>query len=333
MVDLNLTSAYYTGDHPSLLWEMTICQSLGDGRGTFAKSLEKPASYGRLLAEFLLREAGVAERGGRVIEIGGGYGTLMRGLLEVLSPDRLTMLDISPLLLEKQRQALAGQAVACEFICEDLFTWLPETRPAAELLLVNEIIGDLPTITGIERRKLHSAGPPPESGAIPAPAELDENGLYAEAARLITTYKLDISDLPEGFNLNYGALRLVEIIAESNIATTFISEHGSDTMLPYPFSLYSAIEPPGGHINPRRIQLKDHDEYNIRFDHLEQVAGALGLEVKRFHLLEMLGLRFDDEIDYLLRRQRPETEEQEIFLEFYEHLAEYQGMLLLAPGK
>jgi hypothetical protein len=330
MVELNLTSGYYTGDDPSLLWEMTICQSLGDGRGAYARSLENPAPYGRLLAEFLQRETGLEPSCGRIIEIGGGYGTLMRGLLELLEPEQVTMLDISPLLLEKQRQALADSSPAIEFVREDLFSWLPRTRPRAELLIVNEIIGDLPTITGLKRRDLDPA-PAPLCEPLPLPAELDEAGLRAEAARLIATYRLDIRDLPEGFNLNYGALRLIEMLAECEIRRTFISEHGSDTMLPWPFSLYSAIEPPGTHINPRRIQLKDHDEYNIRFDHLEQVARALGFTVKRFHLLEMLGLRFDDEIDYLLRRQQPASEEQEIFLEFYEHISEYQGLVLLAP--
>ena len=331
MIDLNLTSSYYTGDSPSLLWEMTICQSLGDGRGTYAQSLEKPAPYGRLLAEFLQRETGLSTNCGPVIEIGGGYGTLMRGLLEALKPERVTMLDISPLLLEKQREALAGQPIECEFICEDVFAWLPRTRPLAELLVMNEIIGDFPTITGIERKDLdQNAAPLP--GPIPLPTELDEAGLKAEAARLINTYQLDIRDLPEGFNLNYGALRLIEILAETDIRCIFISEHGSDTMLPWPFSLYSAIEPPGTHINPRRIELKDHAEYNIRFDHLEQVARTLGFKVKRFHLLEMLGLRFDDEIDWLLRHQRPGNEKQEIFLEFYEHISEYQGLILEAPS-
>jgi len=335
MPELNLTTAYYTSAAPSLLWEMTICQSLGDGRGTYAQTLEQPAPYGRLLGEYLKQEAGVDPECGPVIEIGGGYGTLMCGLLEVCHPERVTMLDLSPLLLARQQEALAEAELKKKpeitFFREDLFTWLARERPTAALLILNEMIGDLPTITRIHRQELaESAAAPTALGKKPPhPNDLTPDTLKSEAARLISTYELDIRDLPEGFNLNYGALRLIELLADCNIACTFISEHGSDTMLPWPFSLYSAIEPPGRHINPRPIELKDHTEYNIRFAHLEQVATHLGFTVKRLHLLEMLGLRFDDEIEYLLRRARPENEAQEIYLEFYEHLAEYQALLLL----
>jgi len=44
--------------------------------------------------------------------------------------------------------------------------------------------------------------------------------------------------------------------------------------------------------------------------------------------MDLLKFRFDDEINYLLTSQKPVNEEQEIFLEFYEHVAEYQGILL-----
>ena len=44
--------------------------------------------------------------------------------------------------------------------------------------------------------------------------------------------------------------------------------------------------------------------------------------------MDLIKVRFDDEINYLLTSQKPVNEEQEIFLEFYEHVAEYQGLLL-----
>ncbi|MEA3348489.1 MAG: hypothetical protein U9Q39_05430, partial [Pseudomonadota bacterium] len=156
---------------------------------------------------------------------------------------------------------------------------------------------------------------------------LTETELINEASRLIFKFNLNIYDLPEIFNLNYGALRFIELLAESPVSRAFITEHGCDTVIPYPFSLYPAILPVGD-LNPRRIQLKDHDEYNIRFDHLEQVAETLKFKVRRFHLMDILKVRFDDEINYLLTSQRPINEEQEILLEFYEHVAEYQGILI-----
>ena len=330
MVELNTTEHYYTGESPSLLWEMTICQSLGDGGGAFARALEKPAAYGRLLGEFLLEETTLSRTGGTIIEVGGGYGTLMSGLLQVLSPSRITMIDISPLLLDRQRETLAGISAGTRFVRDDIFTWLARERPESELIILNENCGDFPTLTDIDKQELSSL--PTASwlapGDIPPPGKLTPQQFCAEAARVITTYDLDIIDLPPRFNLNYGALRLLELLAATTINNAFICEHGSDTILPWPFSLFPSIQPPGNHINPRRISLKDHDEYNIRFDHLEQAAKKLGFTVKRSHLIEMLKLRFDDEIDYLLREGKPESEEQEILLELYEHISEYQVMLL-----
>ena len=325
--DLNLTSDYYTGAHPSLLWEMTICQSLGDGTGAFAKALEKPAAYGTLIAEYLQQEASLPLKCGAIIEIGGGYGTLMAALLEVLKPRQVSMVDISPTLLEKQQERLTRHQIS--FHCEDLFSWLPTLKRPVDLLILNEIVGDFPTITELSRNSLQAylQKPQTEPKTTPLPSTLSNRQLLNEAARLISTYNLNLDDLPETFNLNYGALLFIERLAETEVSRTFITEHGCDTILPYPFSLYPSIQPVSN-LNPRRIQLKDHDEYNIRFDHLEQIAKALNFKVQRFHLMDLLKVRFDDEINYLLTSKRPINEEQEILLEFYEHIAEYQGILL-----
>ena len=334
MPKLNLTSDYYTGDHPSLLWEMTICQSLGNGDGTFAKTLTNPAAYGTLVGKFLLETTSLASTCGKIIEIGGGYGTLMAALLDVLQPQQIDMVDISPTLLEKQQERLHEFPIS--FHCSDLFAWLPTLKQQpVDLLLLNEIIGDFPTITGLAKKTITTAincfHQKPKITDKPTspitPASLNDTELLDEAARLITTYNLDINDLPETFNLNYGALLFIERLAQTRVARTFITEHGCDTALPYPFSLFPAIQPIADR-NPRQIKLKDHDEYNIRFDHLEQIAQALNFKVTRFHLMDLLKVRFDDEINYLLTSQRPVNEEQEIFLEFYEHVAEYQGILL-----
>ncbi len=334
MPKLNLTSDYYTGEHPSLLWEMTICQSLGDGDGTFAKALTKPAAYGTLVGKFLQETTALEPECGKIIEIGGGYGTLMAALLDVLQPQQISMVDISPTLLEKQRERLHKFPVS--FHCSDLFAWLPTLlRQPVDLLILNEIIGDFPTITDLAKNTIINSvnffHQKPEFANKPAlpitPASLSETELLNEAVRLIATYNLDVNDLPETFNLNYGALLFIERLAQTRVARTFITEHGCDTALPYPFSLFPAIQPIADR-NPRQIKLKDHDEYNIRFDHLEQTALALNFKVTRFHLMDLLKVRFDDEINYLLTSQKPVNEEQEIFLEFYEHVAEYQGILL-----
>ncbi len=333
MTRLNRTESFYCADDPSLLWEMTICQCLASGNSAYAKALARPAAYGRLVGEFLREEASLPERPGQIIEVGGGYGSLMAGLLEVVQPLKITMVDISAFLLQQQRKTL--QDCPVEFVCQDIFSFLPTLQQPVDLLIANEIIADLPTVTGIRQSSLQARLPEAETfkPAVPAALnELEAEALLDEVARLTAAYGLDLEDLPEEFNFNLGALLLVEQLCKAGTKRIFLTEHGADTELPYPFSIqlrsYERLSK-----NPRQIKLKDHDEYTIRFDHLEAVAARLGFTVKRFHLMDLLQVRFDDEINYLLTTGRPTTEEQEILLEFYDHIAEYQGMLLLADGQ
>ncbi len=330
MPGLNRTEAFYRSDNPSLLWELTICESLGDGNSACARALEEPAPYGRRLGQFLRRQLRLPTRPATIVEVGGGYGSLMAGLLEVLQPERVVMVDISRFLLDLQRQKL-GENRGIIYVEADVFSYLDQLAVPVELLIANEIIADLPTITGLRREQL--APLLDRARGFPPLETLDgagEEQLLAEAARLVAVYNLEIDDQPEPFNLNAGALRLVEKAAGRQIAHLFLSEHGADTELPYPFSLllknYQRWDK-----NPRRIPLKDHDEYTIRFDHLTAVARQCGYEVDSCHMMEMLGVRFDDEINYLLTTEKPVSEDQEIILEFLEHLAEYQVMLLRRP--
>jgi len=89
MTRLNRTESFYCADDPSLLWEMTVCQCLASGDSAYAKALTRPASYGRLVGEFLQLEAALPEQPGQIIEVGGGYGSLMAGLLEVVQPRKI----------------------------------------------------------------------------------------------------------------------------------------------------------------------------------------------------------------------------------------------------
>lgn len=324
MATLNRTNAFYEADDPSLLWELTVCQSIGMGSGGYARALREPAAYGVLLAR-RLRQLGLPATPGYVIEIGGGWGTLMRGFLSEIRPRRLTMVDLSAALLARQQEALSAAAVDATFIQADALDFLADLTEPADLVIANEIIGDLPTLTGISASQLapHIA----RAGSV----NDNEDPLLAEAARLITAYDLDTTDLPDPFNLNLGALQLIEALAATPVRRAFISEHGADTELPYPFAAvqrqYHRADK-----NPRRIPLKDHDEYTIRFDHLEAAARRLGFAVTREHMMDMLDVRFDDEINYLLSGGRPRADAQEMLLEFLEHVAEYQVLYLQRPA-
>ena len=45
MPTLNVTDNFYTGDTPSLLWEMTICQSLADPSNAYGSALVEPRLF------------------------------------------------------------------------------------------------------------------------------------------------------------------------------------------------------------------------------------------------------------------------------------------------
>jgi hypothetical protein len=147
------------------------------------------------------------------------------------------------------------------------------------------------------------------------------------AAELVRTYGLadDVTLAPETFAFNVGAVEYLEALAPRARAV-FLTEHGSDTVVPERYRELVELPPSDGF--PRRIALKGHDEYSIRFSQLARVARRLGYRVERFHLMDLLGLRTDPGARSLVRVPNTQSEAAEVFREFYHHVAEYQGLLL-----
>ena len=81
----NIASAdtrHYHLHHPiDLMTEFTVCESLGHSRSPYLRALALERTYGAILGD-RLREKGLLRQGCRLCEIGGGYGSLMRGLME-----------------------------------------------------------------------------------------------------------------------------------------------------------------------------------------------------------------------------------------------------------
>ncbi|MHB8764412.1 MAG: hypothetical protein ACYDA8_08780, partial [Deferrisomatales bacterium] len=107
----------------------------------------------------------------------------------------------------------------------------------------------------------------------------------------------------------------------------FLSEHGCDTVVPEPWGDFLVPTPGDGY--PRRIPLKGHDEYSIRFGHLARVAEVLGYRVERLHLAQVVGLRSDDGIRSMARARATATETAEVVAELCEHIADYQCLVLV----
>lgn len=312
MVGINNTTGFYAGDGPpSLFWELTICQSLAAVDSPYQQALRRRAPYGRLLAEFLVREVGLTP-GWPVVEVGGGYGTLMSHLLDPVPLTDLTLVDVSPFFSTKQQAALADHG-EFRFVVADAVAYFQHQQRSVELVIANENLGDFPTVTGIHRDTLQRARN--VGGAV---------GPLAEVAAAANRYGLELADAPEIFHFNLGAIRFLESLAPV-ARRVFLSEHCADPVLP---EEYRFLPLPTGDGYPREILLKGHSEYTIRFAHLARVAEYLGYRVKRGTVAELVGLRSDPGLQAMARVRSTASETAELIHEFCEHVAEYQWLLL-----
>ncbi len=303
---LNRTDGFYRGDAPSLFWELTVCQSLGAADSPYRHALERPAPYGALVARFLADRLGTRSFG-TVVEVGGGYGTLMAAFLDAARADRVVQVDLSPRFLDEQRKALAGRP-GVRFVEADGAAFFRDLDRTVDLVIANENLGDLPTVVGLRPEQLSAGGA----------------GLAGRVAAVAARYGLDLAGAPDPFAFNLGAVAFLEAVA-GKARVVLVTEHSCDPVLGPPYAFLP--RPPGGGW-PRRVALKDHDEYTVRFDHLERVARALGFRAERFPLAELVGLRHDDAIRSVVRSRGLGAERAELTCELCEHIAEYQGLLL-----
>jgi len=314
---LHTTTAYHTApEPPSLGWELTVCESLATRGSPCQAALAEPAPYGELLAGFLVGRLGLSPDGS-VVEVGGGTGSLMAAFLGAVPVADVTLVDLSPAFMARQRGALAAHPT-CRFVTEDALVYLARLDREVDLVVSNENLGDFPQVTGIERRELARAV---EAGGAFGP--------LGEVAEIVARYGLDLDDAPETFAFNLGPVRYLERLRPV-ARVVFLSEHGADTVVPPPWDDF--LEPTPGDGYPRRIPLKGHDEYTIRFGHLEQVARALGYRAHRFHMAHLVGLRDDPGVRFMARTGVTLSETAEAVHEFCAHVADYQCLLLVRDG-
>jgi hypothetical protein len=258
-------------------------------------------TYGAILGD-RLREKGLLRNGCRLCEIGGGYGSLMRGLLEAHGElvERVVMVDLSRALIGRQRRALSPWKDRVGYVLGDALEVLPAIS-GMDFFLINEMIGDLPVWTNLE------------AGHLPR-----------EVSEVIEHYRLCI---PQGglFHFNIGAVGLVEAICRKGIPA-FLSEHSSDPIIPreMPF-LAKGLETGGW---PREIRLTAHSEYTIRFSHLEQVARAHGRRVETGSLLELIGYSSVEKARFIFNARACATDEQALVFEFLDHVREYRWLTI-----
>jgi len=306
---INSTQAYHINDLNSLGWELTVSNCLYPDRSPCRSVLVQKASYGRHLYEFFKENLDL-EQIHAILEIGGGYGYLMHDILTINPNFRVTMTDLSPFLLGEQKKNLAKFPL--HFIQSDVND-LPETVIRDhDLVILNENVGDFPTAVNIPTALLRHDSVTQGDSAL------------SKIRSLFETYAFPI---PEGdtFNFNLGAVEATEKFCRARVPYIFISEHSCEARVPDAYQGMIFVSVSG---NPERIPLKGHDEYTIRFSHLEIVAGQLGYHIRRGPLADFVRPDFNDSLMWFLKRRHSTKPEHEILRHFVEDLYQYEYLLL-----
>ncbi len=304
---INDTSSYHINEIDSLDWELTICNALENEFSPCRTVLKKHGSFGSLLYDFLKQHIPFRKIK-NIIEIGGGYGYLMRDFLKHMPLVHAVMVDISPLLLKRQGETLAK--LNADFLLKDFFKLDIDNLKSFDIAILNENIGDFQTICEISSKALTAASKNPDPTITKVQYFFDNYSLKA----------------PEGtqFNFNLGACEAVEKLCTAGIPYIYISEHSCEAFVPDEYKNMIDIQSTG---NPERIQLKGHDEYTIKFSHLEAIAKKLSYRVKRGQYQDIFEIDLTDKINFILTG-RTQNDEHEIIRHFIEDLFKYEFILL-----
>jgi len=310
---LNTTNDYHQQDFKTLGWELTVCNALSAPESPCRRLLKNPDSYGNLLYLFLNRYIPM-EKVRSIIEVGGGYGSLMRDFICNKPGLAATMLDISPFLLQKQREYLTNDNI--DYILQDILKVDEGFLRRFDMALFNENLGDLPTAVQVS------------SGIFKVrPEELPQP--LQRIRTLYDRYHLPLPD-GEGFNFNLGAVDVLEKLCLAAVSYIFLSEHSCEAAAPPDIQRYLSVEPAG---QPERIALKGHDEYTITFSHLVEVGIHHGYNVIRGPMADYLEPVFSDRVMTALRKKYSTNDDDEIIQQFIYDLYKYEYIILMRKGK
>lgn len=304
---INDTTSYHRNTMETLGWELTVCNMLADPLSPARTVLKNDFPYGVQLFYFLSSQIAFSTVS-RIWEVGGGYGFLMRDFLKMLPPKKVTMLDISPLLLAQQKEALVGHP-DITYIEEDFLAYnFGNEERIPDLIILNENLGDFPTVVNMDHTIIVG--------------NHDHDWLLREARRILHKYEFLF---PEGsFNFNIGAILAVEKICSLSIPYVFIAEHSCEANIPTEYSQYAKISA-GGY--PQKISLYGHDEYTIKFSYLSRVARDFGYGIKRGSLVDILPFN-DSSLLRTTLELPPLNDADEIIQHFFADLFQYEYILL-----
>jgi hypothetical protein len=309
--EVNLTRDYDMNGLKTLGWELTICNSLNPAESPVRHLLSRNQSYGGLLYDFLSRFLPMHELV-RVVEVGGGYGLLMKDFMVRNPAIQGCMIDVSPFLLDAQRDTLGGRDVT--FRQEDFLDTDLEVLRGFELAVLNENLGDFPTLVGVNSQILEGA----TDG-------LEQNDPYVrEMIRFCEGYGLE-KPANATFNANVGALRAIEKLCLAGVPNIWVGEHSCESASPAYLRPMVRIEPTG---NPEKIRLMGHDEYSIKFSHLERVAEAFGYTSRRGPFADFVAIDLTRIQECLRGNASQRRDIVEVLYQFVEDLYRYEYLIL-----
>jgi hypothetical protein len=304
---INDTTSYHREELKTLGWELTVANALEEISSPCRSVLDKQGSFGELLFNHLKASIPM-DTLSSVAEIGGGYGFLMRDFLKKGRFSKATMIDLSPVLLDRQRDTLNNFPVT--FIGNDFFSLHADQFRDHDLVLMNEIIGDFPAICDINHDFYEAADSNPDP-------------VLVRVKNFFTTHGLPI---PEGtFNLNCGAIEAVEKLCSSGVRYIYLSEHSCEARVPEEMKNKISISSAD---NPERIPLMGHSEFTIKFSYLERVAARLGYRVQRGQYKDFITVPYTGKVNFILT-SNTQKDEHEIIRQFIEDLYKYEYLLLI----
>jgi hypothetical protein len=306
---VNSTKSYHTGSLKSLGWELTVCNALYPEGTPLRKLLTRDESFGHLLYDYLSKFVPMGNVA-RVLEVGGGYGYLMKGFFEKNSSLSVCMLDISPVLLEKQTDTLKGFSV--DFREEDFLETDEDVLSGFDLAILNENLGDFPTLINLCSEIFNR-----EIGHDD-PVLMWVKGFFEK-------YNLERPQTVM-FNVNIGAIEALEKLCTVGIPYIYMGEHSCEASAPKDLRSLIRIQSTG---NPERISLAGHDEYTIKFSHLEKVAAFHGYRSIRGPFADFISIEMSDEVRFALTYGGNYSDEAEMICQFVEDLYKYEYLILM----
>ncbi len=201
----------------------------------------------------------------RFVEVGGGVGWFARRFVEGLQKHYpalaesldYTILELAPALAASQRK-VAGEATGGKVVTVDGDALgMPFADDSVDLLVSNEMIGDLPTARVLKK----------DDGYVGADGDPDAPG-----PRAIRDYGLKCADAGDDFWLNTGAydfLKEIRRVLKPGGAAV-LTEFGEKWAYPIPST----------HL--------DHREFSIHFGHLATVAEKLGFSAAVVGIMRFL---------------------------------------------